>query len=180
MIGLALAMFTNNLDATIIATAIPYITDEFHTIQDVGWYVSSTFLTSTSFQSTWGKAYKYLPLKPSVSAITLFFQIIGVSFCVTGAQAAFSTVLVRRAPIYVPGIDASSLINAGATELRSVFPPEQIPGIVQAYMDALRVAFAFAIALFGISFLFTLVPKWDDLRPSAVQQNKEPSSRRNW
>ncbi|KAK8031976.1 efflux pump antibiotic resistance protein [Apiospora arundinis] len=35
MIALFLAMFTNNLDATIIATAIPAITDEFHTIQDV-------------------------------------------------------------------------------------------------------------------------------------------------
>ncbi|KAI1105366.1 DNA repair protein RAD50 [Jackrogersella minutella] len=112
----------------------------------------------------------------SVSAITLFFQIIGGSFCVTGAQAAFSTVLVRRAPIYVPGIDASSLINAGATELRNMFPPEQIPGIVQAYMDALRVAFAFAIALIGVSFIFALVPKWDDLRPSAAVEHKEPSS----
>lgn len=58
MIGLFLAIFTNNLDATIIATAIPYITDDFETIQDVAWYVSATFMTFAAFQSTWGKALK--------------------------------------------------------------------------------------------------------------------------
>jgi hypothetical protein len=40
---------------TIVATAIPRITDEFHSLDDVGWYGSAFFLTVASFQSTWGK-----------------------------------------------------------------------------------------------------------------------------
>ncbi|KAI1395218.1 hypothetical protein F4819DRAFT_203459 [Hypoxylon fuscum] len=75
MIGLPLAMFINNLGATIIAIAIPYITDEFHTMQDVGWYVSSTFLIFASFQSTWDKACKCSPLKTTPLFSLFVFKI---------------------------------------------------------------------------------------------------------
>lgn len=55
LLALLLAMFTNNLDTTIIATAIPRITDELHALDQVGWYGSAFFLTTASFQSTWEK-----------------------------------------------------------------------------------------------------------------------------
>jgi MFS transporter, DHA2 family, glioxin efflux transporter len=58
---------------TIIATAIPRITDEFHSLDQIGWYGSAFFLTLASFQSTWGKGYKYFPLKAVfVFAIGIF------------------------------------------------------------------------------------------------------------
>ena len=42
---------------TIVATAIPKITDQFHGLDLVGWYAAAFFLTFGAFQSTWGKAY---------------------------------------------------------------------------------------------------------------------------
>ncbi len=39
-VALCLSVFCMALDNTIIATAIPKITDEFHAINDVGWYGS--------------------------------------------------------------------------------------------------------------------------------------------
>ncbi|KAJ4387238.1 hypothetical protein N0V93_007827 [Gnomoniopsis smithogilvyi] len=45
--GLFMGVFLVALDQTIIGTAIPNITDEFNTIQDVGWYGSAYLLTST-------------------------------------------------------------------------------------------------------------------------------------
>ena len=48
---------------TIVTTAVPRITDEFHSLDQVGWYGSAFFLTLASFQSTWGKLYKYFALK---------------------------------------------------------------------------------------------------------------------
>ncbi|KAJ6023650.1 hypothetical protein N7540_004447, partial [Penicillium herquei] len=45
MLALFMGMFTANLDSTILATAIPYITNQFHNISDIGWYGSATFLT---------------------------------------------------------------------------------------------------------------------------------------
>ncbi|KAI4269779.1 MAG: hypothetical protein LQ337_007073 [Flavoplaca oasis] len=53
---------------TIVATAMPRITDEVHSLDQVGWYASAFLMTLASFQSSWGKAYKYLPLKWSFLA----------------------------------------------------------------------------------------------------------------
>ncbi|KAI3398901.1 hypothetical protein diail_8410 [Diaporthe ilicicola] len=56
--GLFMGVFLVALDQTIIGTAIPKITDEFKTIQDVGWYGSAYFLTSTALQPSYGRIYK--------------------------------------------------------------------------------------------------------------------------
>lgn len=55
--ALCLAVFLVALDQTIIATAIPKITDHFNSIQDIGWYGSSYLLTATAFQPTFGRIY---------------------------------------------------------------------------------------------------------------------------
>jgi hypothetical protein len=43
--GLCFSVFCVALDNTIIATATPRITDEFHALQDVGWYGSGERIT---------------------------------------------------------------------------------------------------------------------------------------
>lgn len=58
IIALCLAVFLVALDQTIIATAIPRITDRFRSIDDIGWYGSAYFLTSTALQPTFGRIYK--------------------------------------------------------------------------------------------------------------------------
>ena len=58
-----------------MATAVPRITEEFHSLDQVGWYASAFFMTLASFQSSWGKAYKYLPLKWSFLMSVLIFEI---------------------------------------------------------------------------------------------------------
>ncbi|KAJ6445338.1 MFS multidrug transporter [Purpureocillium lavendulum] len=110
----------------------------------------------------------------SVSAITLFFQIIGGSFSVACAQAAFASTLVKRVAVHAPSVDPSELLHLGATQLREEFSGDVLHGVLQAYMDGLRVSFAIAIALLGVGFLFSFVPKWNDFRPN--QQPAKPAS----
>ena len=55
MSSLCLCNFLIALDTTIIATAIPVISERFHALQDVGWYVSAYFLTNCAFQLLYGK-----------------------------------------------------------------------------------------------------------------------------
>lgn len=38
MISLCTAIFLNGLDLTIVAVAVPSLTDDFKTISDIGWY----------------------------------------------------------------------------------------------------------------------------------------------
>ena len=46
-----------------IATAIPYITDQFKNLNDVGWYGSVYLLTTCAFQLLYGKLYKFFSIK---------------------------------------------------------------------------------------------------------------------
>ncbi|EED18483.1 efflux pump antibiotic resistance protein, putative [Talaromyces stipitatus ATCC 10500] len=62
-IALALTIFLISIDETVIVTAIPRITDEFDSIQDVGWYGSAYLLTMCCFQLHYGKFYKDYPTK---------------------------------------------------------------------------------------------------------------------
>lgn len=45
LFALFISLFCVALDNTIISTAIPKITDQFHALQDIGWYGSSYLLT---------------------------------------------------------------------------------------------------------------------------------------
>ena len=94
VIALVLSIFLVALDMTIVATAIPRITDEFHSLNQVGWYGSAFFLTLGAFQSTWGKAYKYFHLKPSFLVAIAIFEL-GSLIC--GVAQDSTTLIIGRA-----------------------------------------------------------------------------------
>ena len=94
VVALVLSVFLVALDMTIVATAIPRITDEFHSLDQVGWYGSAFFLTVGAFQSTWGKAYKYFQLKPTFLISIGIFEL-GSLIC--GVAQDSTTLIVGRA-----------------------------------------------------------------------------------
>jgi hypothetical protein len=61
--ALCLSVFCMALDNTIIATAIPRITDQFKALNDVGWYGSSYLLTTCATQLIYGKFYTFYSIK---------------------------------------------------------------------------------------------------------------------
>lgn len=61
--SLYLGTFLVALDSTIISTALPAITVEFHALEDLAWYGSSYLLTFTALQPTCGKLYKVIDTK---------------------------------------------------------------------------------------------------------------------
>ncbi|KIW99543.1 uncharacterized protein Z518_11282 [Rhinocladiella mackenziei CBS 650.93] len=63
IIGIYLSIFLVALDRTIIATAIPRITDEFNSIQDIGWYGSAYMLTAACFNPISGRVYQLYSTK---------------------------------------------------------------------------------------------------------------------
>ncbi|EZF34534.1 efflux pump [Trichophyton mentagrophytes] len=94
MIALYLVVFLIALDRTIIATAIPKITDQFHSIQDIGWYGSSYLLTGCSFMLLFGKFYQlYSPKWVYLIAIVIFE--IGSAVC--GAAPNSTAFIIGRA-----------------------------------------------------------------------------------
>ncbi|KAF4635601.1 hypothetical protein G7Y89_g2492 [Cudoniella acicularis] len=106
MVALLLGNFLVALDMTIVATAIPKITDNFHSISDVSWYASAFFMTVGGFQAPWGKAYKYFSLKIGfLTAIGIF----EAGSLVCGAAPSSQALIVGRA---LSGVGAAG-IGAG-------------------------------------------------------------------
>lgn len=66
--------FVMALDATIIGTAIPSITTEFNSLDDIAWYGSGYLLTITAFQPTFGKLYRFVNIKGVFMACVLIFE----------------------------------------------------------------------------------------------------------
>ncbi|KAF2842721.1 major facilitator superfamily transporter [Patellaria atrata CBS 101060] len=134
MLAVVLSVFLFALDMTIVATAIPRITDEFKSLDDVGWYGSAFFLTVASFQSTWGKAYKYFPLKLTF-LISIFWFEIGSLICAVAQNS--TTLIVGRA---IAGAGGAGIAAGAYTIIAFSAPPHQ----VAAYTGILGATYAVA------------------------------------
>ncbi|KZT52961.1 MFS general substrate transporter [Calocera cornea HHB12733] len=121
LLGCIAAMFLANLDMTIVATAIPRITDDFHSLNDVGWYGSAFFLTVASFQSTWGKAYKYFPLKTGFLLSIAVFEL-GSLICAVAPNSV--ALIVGRA---LAGLGAGGIVAGDYTIIAFSAPPRRRP-----------------------------------------------------
>lgn len=103
-----------------------------------------------------------------VTAIILFFQTVGGAFMVSAAQSAFVNVLVRTLPSTAPTVDPMTVVATGATELRSVFSADQVPGILLAYMRGLKITFAISLGATGLSLIIALFSRWKRLNTAAI------------
>ncbi|KAB5571953.1 major facilitator superfamily domain-containing protein [Coniochaeta sp. 2T2.1] len=75
-----LALFLVALDRTIIATAVPRITDEFGSLGDIGWYNSAYMLTTSCSQLVFGRIYKHYNMKWSFLISIVLFEV-GSAIC---------------------------------------------------------------------------------------------------
>lgn len=74
------SMFLVALDRTIISTAIPTITNDFHSLTDIGWYGSAYMLTTAAFQLVWGRIYRFYDLRWTFLCCIVVFEI-GSAIC---------------------------------------------------------------------------------------------------
>ncbi|CEJ54145.1 Putative Efflux pump [Penicillium brasilianum] len=75
--SVTLVVFLVLLDMSIIMTAIPHITSEFHSLGDVGWYGSAYLLANCALQPLAGKLYTQLILKYTFVAFIYLFELGG-------------------------------------------------------------------------------------------------------
>ncbi|KAH8916158.1 MFS general substrate transporter, partial [Atractiella rhizophila] len=117
--GLAAFTFLTGLDQTIIAPAIPVISNDFKTISDVGWWISAYFMTSTSLQPLYGRLYSFFSLKyVFLSAITIFE--VGSLICALSNDS--KTFIVGRA---IAGVGVAGGYIGGLTILAASLPVSQ-------------------------------------------------------
>ncbi|KAI3326429.1 MFS general substrate transporter [Xylariaceae sp. AK1471] len=106
-IGLCFALFLVSLDGTILATAIPSITNEFNSLSDVAWYGSSYFFAVCALQLLYGKLYTMYSVKWVFLVAVVLFELGSV---VAGVSPSSAVLIAGRT---ISGVGAAGIF-AGA------------------------------------------------------------------
>ncbi|TFK46304.1 major facilitator superfamily protein [Heliocybe sulcata] len=130
MLALYLALFLVALDRTIIATAIPKITDEFHSLDDVGWYGSAYMITGCASQLLIGRLYTFYPIKSIFLGTILLFEA-GSAIC--GAAPTSTALIVGRA---IAGLGSAGIFSGVIIIMIPIIPLHRRP-IYQGVMGAI-------------------------------------------
>ncbi|CAG7558085.1 unnamed protein product [Fusarium equiseti] len=126
VVSMCIALYLSGLDITIVAVAVPSITDEFQTIADIGWYSAAYGMSLSAFVFFFGQIYTLF----STKAIFL----IGIATFEVGALIC---TLAPSSAIFILGRAISGLgrgaINGGLFKLlKQCFPLSK-----QAIMNSL-------------------------------------------
>ncbi|KAK0652690.1 major facilitator superfamily domain-containing protein [Cercophora newfieldiana] len=140
-------MFLTLLDASIISTAIPKITTEFHSVLDIGWYGAAYQLANASLQPLAGKLYKYFPPKASShrscfrKACTdsirnqliflAFFAIFEFGSLLCGLAGSSKMLIVGR---IVAGAGCSGILSGALAMVTAGVPMAKRPGVIGTAM----------------------------------------------
>ncbi|KAH6607730.1 efflux pump antibiotic resistance [Trichoderma cornu-damae] len=98
------SMFLVALDRTIIATAIPTITDDFKSLKDLGFYGSSYMLTAATSQLVFGRIYRFYDLRATFLSCIVIFEA-GSAIC---GAAPSSPVFIFGKLTDLPGVAAQA------------------------------------------------------------------------
>ncbi|KAJ5649756.1 uncharacterized protein N7484_003479 [Penicillium longicatenatum] len=142
---------------SIIATAIPKITSDFHSTTGVGWYGSAYLLTSCTLQPITGKLYARFNVKYTYIAFIVLFEL-GSLVC--GVSTSSNMFIVGRA---IAGMGSSGIQNGAMTILSASIPLEK------------RARFYINLPIGGLAvlaLLFISIPEHSLSRPEQQPETK--------
>ncbi|KAI0843905.1 putative MFS multidrug transporter [Daldinia vernicosa] len=112
------------LDTSIVATAIPRITSEFHSLADIGWYGGAYQLGSAALQLLTGKIYMNFSSKWT---FVTFFGIFELGSLLCGVANSSKMLIVGRA---IAGAGSSGILNGAFTILAGGVPMAKRPTLM--------------------------------------------------
>ncbi|KAI1757173.1 MFS general substrate transporter [Xylaria castorea] len=121
IISIFLALFLVALDRTIIGTATPQITQEFHSLGDIGWYGSAYQLTTAASQLLFGRVYKFYEIKRTFLLTVVLFEV-GSVIC--GAAPNSIVFIVGRA---IAGLGGAGIFSGVTIIMITMVPLRKRP-----------------------------------------------------
>lgn len=192
--GASHGKLTVSQDRTIIGTAVPKITDEFHSIADIGWYGSAFLLPGCSFTLVFGRLYQLYPIKTVYLYVTsspiaffllvihLICLLISTRICVTifeigsavcGAAPNSGALIAGRT---VAGLGSAGLFSGTVIILVHTIPLRKRP-IFQAGFGAIFGLSSVIGPLIGGAFTDNVSWRWCTFFKSSLGAETNASSR---
>ncbi|KAK4176402.1 hypothetical protein QBC36DRAFT_378539 [Triangularia setosa] len=134
--SVTVVVFLMVLDTSILATAIPRITDEFKSLEDVGWYASIYQLASAALQPLTGKIYQKFS---SQWAFITFFAIFEIGSAICGASVASWMLITGRA---IAGIGGAVIAGPLVQKTGYVIPYTILSSIIGAVSNGFYSTFS--------------------------------------
>ncbi|SPQ19114.1 6e0811bf-bff1-4eaf-a8be-81f39ed09282 [Thermothielavioides terrestris] len=128
LLSLTLASLLVFLDTSVVSTAVPKITDEFHSLPDVGWYGSAYQLGSSVFGPLSGTILRHFSLK---WCYITFFAVFELGSALCGAAQSSAMLIIGRA---VAGVGAAGIMSSAMTVLSATVPLEKRPATLGMLM----------------------------------------------
>lgn len=97
----------------------------------------------------------------SVTSLSLFMENAGTCLFVACSEAVLTTELVSSLRQNIPDLEPSAVIDAGVTQLRSMFDqPAELAGVLRAYLDGCKMSHTVSIACGVAAAVVSLVGAW--------------------
>jgi MFS family permease len=140
-------LLTERQDKTILAPAIPIITNRFSSLADIGWYGSAYMLTLCAFQLLWGRLYTLAstsclpkPFNSPKSILLTAIIVFEIGSAICGAAVSSSMSIFGRA---VAGLGSAGMMNGAIVVMIAVVPLKKRPllqGLIGAVFGVASVA----------------------------------------
>ncbi|KAF2971336.1 hypothetical protein GQX73_g2190 [Xylaria multiplex] len=142
--SLCLGIFLLGLDQNIIGVAIPRITTEFRSLNDIAWYGSAYLLTITAFQPFFGSLYRYFNAKPVYLVSLVLFEA-GSVIC---ASAIKSDILIFGRAFL--GFGAAGLLQGALAIIGYVVRLDKVPLFQGVVVSSLGISVSIGPVLGGV------------------------------
>ncbi|KAH7357258.1 major facilitator superfamily domain-containing protein, partial [Rhexocercosporidium sp. MPI-PUGE-AT-0058] len=119
--GIALSVFLISLDRTIITTAIPYISNEFQSYDDIGWYGSAYLLTASAFQPLYGRIFGLFNMKWAYLSSLSMFEL-GSLICAVAPNSV--ALIIGRA---IQGLGSAGILTGSFVVVSHAVPLHKRP-----------------------------------------------------
>ncbi|KAH8429394.1 uncharacterized protein LDX57_007058 [Aspergillus melleus] len=134
-----------------------------------------TVAAAFAFSSCVGGAMMTKSELPPAISLLFFGQQLGGSVFLSIAQNIMSQELINNVKSQLPDVDASMIVNSGATDLRDAVSSDKMDTLLHVYNDTVVKVFYLAIALACVGVVVALFVEWKDMR-TTEEVDERPES----